>query len=380
MKQTVCVIGVGYVGEHLVETFMNGYNVIGVDVNPKRIEDLKIKFSEYNNVQLQSDYSNLEHCDVFLISVPTLVKGEDIDMSYLTNVKTQLEPIVQQGALIVVESSVYVGATREIFGEFLNKGIFVGFSPERVDPGRIEPKMEDIPKVISGLNANSLNKIQHVYSKVIKNVVPVSSTECAEMCKLYENCFRMINIAYVNEISDMCNQIGINPYEMISASSTKPFGFMPFYPGIGVGGHCIPVNPYYLFKNGNLPVLKFSTELMNNRPKKKAHELLHKYKEAENILICGIGFKKGESLLTNSPAFSLYNQLKALGKNVIVFDPISQENPLNLSKDICFVSNENLKQSLRKNDLVIVAHSYANEEIKKHQKNGGKVEWFISQN
>jgi nucleotide sugar dehydrogenase len=329
---------------------------------------------------LQSNYSNLENCDVFLISVPTLVKGEDIDMSYLTNVKTQLEPIVQQGALIVVESSVYVGATREIFGEFLNKGIFVGFSPERVDPGRIEPKMEDIPKVISGVNEDSLKVIQRIYSKVIKNVVPVSSTECAEMCKLYENCFRMINIAYVNEISDMCNQIGINPYEMISASSTKPFGFMPFYPGIGVGGHCIPVNPYYLFKNGNLPVLKFSTELMNNRPKKKAHELLHKYKEAENILICGIGFKKGESLLTNSPAFSLYNQLKALGKNVIVFDPISQENPLNLSKDICFVSNENLKQSLRKNDLVIVSHSYANEEIKKYEKNGGNVEWFISQN
>jgi nucleotide sugar dehydrogenase len=380
MKQTVCVIGVGYVGVHLVETFMNGYNVIGVDVNPKRIEDLKIKFSEYNNVQLQSDYSNLEHCDVFLISVPTLVKGENIDMSYLTNVKTQLEPIVQEGALIVVESSVYVGATREIFGEFLNKGIFVGFSPERVDPGRIEPKMEDIPKVISGVNEDSLKVIQRIYSKVIKHVVPVSSTECAEMCKLYENCFRMINIAYVNEISDMCNQIGINPYEMISASATKPFGFMPFYPGVGVGGHCIPVNPYYLFKNGNLPVLKFSTELMNNRPKKKAHELLHKYKNAENILICGIGFKKGESLLTNSPAFSLYNQLKALGKNVVVFDPIVQENPLNLSKDICFVSNENLKQSLRKNDLVIVAHSYANEEIKKYEKNGGNVEWFISQN
>lgn len=377
MKQTICVIGVGYVGEHLVETFMNGYKVIGVDVNPKRINDLNDKFFNFPNVKLQSDYSNLENCDAFLISVPTLIKNGEIDMSYLTNVKRQLEPIVKKGALIVVESSVYVGATREIFGEFRKKGIFVGFSPERVDPGRIEPKMEDIPKIISGVDTHSLEVIQKIYSKVIVNVVPVSSTECAEMSKLYENCFRMINIAYINEISDMCNNLGINPYEMINASATKPFGFMPFYPGVGVGGHCIPVNPYYLLKNGNLPVLKFSTEMMESRPKRKAHELVHKYKNAENILICGLGFKKGESLLTNSPSFELYENLKKLGKNVVVFDPIVEDTN-NINESISFISNENLRKTLKKMDLTIVIHDYATTEIKRHEQLGGQIEWFIN--
>lgn len=270
----ICIVGVGYVGEHLLETFSQKYNVVGVDVNEKRVSILKNK---YLNATFQSNYKNLNNCDVFLVSVPTLVKqNSDIDLSCLISVKESLLPIAKPGSLIVVESSVYVGATREIFGEFINRNVYVGFSPERVDPGRTEPKMKDIPKVISGLTFESLEKIKEVYAKVINTLVPVSTTECAEMCKLYENCFRMVNIAYVNEISDMCNHLNINPHEMINASSTKPFGFMPFYPGIGVGGHCIPVNPFYLFKNGHLPVLKYSTELMQMRPKKKVKEIILK--------------------------------------------------------------------------------------------------------
>jgi nucleotide sugar dehydrogenase len=368
----ICVIGVGYVGEHLVDTFKNGYRVVGVDLNQKRVEFLKESFKGCKQIKLQSTYDNLEDCDVFLVSVPTLVKDGDIDMSYLYSVKDSIKNIVKQGSLVVVESSVYVGATREIFGEFRNKGVFVGFSPERVDPGRVEPKMEDIPKIISGIDKESLTRIKSVYSKVIKNVVPVSSTECAEMCKLYENCFRMVNIAYVNEISDMCSQHGINSYEMINASSTKPFGFMPFYPGVGVGGHCIPVNPYYLFKNGKLPVLQFATEMMNARPKKKAYEIMTQYKDKSNILICGLGFKKGESLLTNSPGYSLYKQL--INKNVKVFDPcVETVYPYD---DMQFVHDYELKESLKKTDLVIVIHSYANNIFKEYEKQGGEVIWY----
>jgi nucleotide sugar dehydrogenase len=369
----VCVIGVGYVGEHLVDTFKNGYKVIGVDLNDKRVEFLKTKFKQHKNIKLQSTYSDLEDCDAFLVSVPTLVKNGEIDMSYLYSVKDSIKDIVKPSALVVVESSVYVGATRDIFGEFRDKGVFVGFSPERVDPGRTEPKMEDIPKIISGVDEPSLIKIKKIYSKVIKNTVPVSTSECAEMCKLYENCFRMVNIAYVNEIADMCSQHNINCYEMIDASASKPFGFMPFYPGVGVGGHCIPVNPYYLFKNGKLPVLQFSTEMMNARPKKKAFDILTEYKDKDNILICGLGFKKGESLLTNSPGFNLFKQLKDK-KNVIVYDPYVES--LYPYDDIKFISEEKLKDTLSMVDLSIVIHSYANDMFKDYQKMGGEVVWY----
>lgn len=369
----VCVIGVGYVGEHLVDTFKNGYRVIGVDLNEKRIKYLKEVYKSYKQIKLQSTYSNLEDCDVFLISVPTLVKNGDIDMSYLYSVKNSIKEIVKPGSLVVVESSVYVGATCEIFGEFREKGVFVGFSPERVDPGRTEPKMEDIPKIISGVDEQSLDKIKKIYSKVIKNVVTVSSTKCAEMCKLYENCFRMVNIAYVNEIADMCKEHNINCYEMIDASTTKPFGFMPFYPGMGVGGHCIPVNPYYLFKNGNLPVLQLSTEMMNARPKKKAFDILGEYRDKNNILICGLGFKKGEGLLTNSPGFNLFKQLRDK-KNIVVYDPyVERIYPYD---DIKFINKIKLRSILFTVDLVIVIHSYINEEIKKYKKMGGEVLWY----
>lgn len=350
----VCVIGVGYVGEHLLTTFSKGYQVVGVDLSERRINELREKYSHLKNISLQSNYNNLKDCNVFLVSVPTLVKKDkSIDVSFLHNVKRSLTDIVQPGSLLVIESSIYVGGTQEIFGDFRDRGIFVGFSPERVDPGRVEPPMEEIPKVISGMDAESLKVCEMIYSKVIKNIVPVSSCECAEMCKLYENCFRMINIAYINEIADMCENLGIDTQEMISASSTKPFGFMPFFPGLGVGGHCIPVNPYYLFQNGNLPVLKFSTDLMESRPKKKAYELMNKYKP-RNVLITGIGFKRGESLLTNSPGYALYKQFENLGINVDAYDINVQkrytENNIRFLSEQEFTA-ENLKE---KYDLVVV--------------------------
>jgi nucleotide sugar dehydrogenase len=381
MRQVkVCVIGVGYVGEHLVDTFKNGYQVIGVDLNKKRIAYLKQQFKNQKNIHFQSDYENVENCNVFLISVPTLVsENNTIDVSCLYVVNNTLKSIVKPGSLIVIESSVYVGATRKIFGHFREKGVYIGFSPERVDPGRIEPKMEDIPKIISGVDKESIDFMTLIYSKVIKNVVPVSTTECAEMCKLYENCFRMVNIAYVNEISDICDKMGINTYEMINASSTKPFGFMPFYPGLGVGGHCIPVNPHYLFKNGNLPVLKLATDIMTARPKCKAYEITNTYPNAEKILICGLGFKKGESLLTNSPSYKLHNTLKNIhDKNMYVYDPYVEKSqlPEKNNTSINFISKKELPLSINAMDLVIVVHPYANNIINHFKNKGGNTMWF----
>ena len=372
----VCVLGVGYVGEHLMNTFSKYYNVIGIDLSEKRVEYLKTKYPE---IHFQTDYSGIESYNVFLVSVPTLVKSnKQIDLSCLYSVRDNLKDVIKSGSLLMVESSVYVGATREIFGFFRERGVFVGFSPERVDPGRTEPPMELIPKVVSGLDYNSLNKCVDIYSKVIDTIVPVSSTECAEMCKLYENCFRMVNIAYVNEISDMCDKVGIDVKEMINASSTKPFGFMPFYPGIGVGGHCIPVNPYYLMKNGSLPVLEYATNLMEKRPKKKAFELMDKY-DSKNVLIVGIGFKTGESLLTNSPGYDLYKEL-VKHTNVDIYDPLVQNN-LNTNTGIKFLDKENFRVTFVKNkyDLIVI-NLNIDEEDKKvidyYERMGGKVNIF----
>jgi len=385
MPKTVCVIGVGFVGKHLVDSFSKKFKVIGVDVSETRVHTLQklLTCSYSNNVTFQTHFNNLTHCNVFLVSVPTLLDAnKNVDMSYLINVRDTLLDIAQPSSLIVIESSVYVGATRQFFQMFLNKGIAVGFSPERVDPGRTSPPIHKIPKIVSGLDSKSLQLVTDTYKNVFTNVVPVSSCECAEMCKLYENCFRMVNIAYVNEISDMCNNIGIDVHEMIHASSSKPFGFMPFQPGLGVGGHCIPVNPYYLFVNGSLPVLNYSTKQMEHRPKLKAMQLANTYHDSQFILLVGIGFKKGESLTTNSPGLALYHELLRLGKDVTVYDPCVQAhspNVLGSPSQVEFLETFTHK-SIDKFDLIILNHSLDKQHetiLQLYSKMGGHVHSFV---
>lgn len=381
----VTIIGVGYVGEHLLQAFMgpfNPNNITGVDVSSKRVTTLK---QVYPTTKFQSNYDGLEDTDVFLVSVPTLVNDDKtLDLSPLKDVSAKLKSIAKHGSLVVVESSVYVGATRELFSELLNNSVNVAFSPERVDPGRIEPRMDEIPKVVSGLDLDSLHKVTEIYERVFQRVVPVSSTECAEMCKLYENCFRMVNIAYVNEISDMCKQMSINPYEMISAASTKPFGFMPFYPGLGVGGHCIPVNPYYLFKNGQLPVLEFSTKMMESRPEAKVDELLQQDGDGPTrYLIVGIGFKKGEKLTTNSPGYEFVKvlQSKRPHNKIGVYDPVVHESYY--KNDIMFEHKRlfNANTLCKLYDVIVVNLPQDESEqkvIKEFEALGGKVVSYVN--
>ncbi|KAF1347898.1 6-phosphogluconate dehydrogenase [Delphinella strobiligena] len=206
-------------------------------------------------------------------------------------------------------------------------------SPERVDPGRTFPTAKEIPKILSALSPQSLKVIEGLYSKVFDQVVPVSKPEVAEMTKLFENCYRMVNIAYVNEMADAARSHGIDPNEMIDAASTKPYGFSPFRPGLGVGGHCIPVNPYYLLANNpNLPVLKRATKLMSNRPAALAKKL-HRRCAARSgaptgprILVVGLGFKPGQSVLSYSPGLTFASELDRLGCSKLSFyDPLVQQ-------------------------------------------------------
>jgi nucleotide sugar dehydrogenase len=370
-QNKICIIGVGYVGEHLLAEFGKSFDVVGIDISQERIKTLR---QRYKGVLLSNTFDNIDvnAYNVFLISVPTLLSNKKVDTSPLESVKQSLQGKLKKGSLIVIESSVTVGCTRKLFGEFHDQGIHVGFSPERIDPGRSFPMMQDIPKIVSGIDKESQQKIAKLYKCVFKNVVQVSSLECAEMCKLYENCFRMVNIAYVNEISDMCEAFGIDSKEMIAASSTKPFGFMPFTPGLGVGGHCIPVNPYYLMKDFHLPVLETSTKLMESRPKLKARGLLKKYPNAQNILVVGIAFKKGQNIVDHSPGFALYKELSTT-KHVQVYDPLVQDFYQTKLEGVSFLSpKEFTLKCLNEFDLIIVNHA-SNEAFHILQKCKPKV-------
>ncbi|KAF6520139.1 hypothetical protein HZS61_016556 [Fusarium oxysporum f. sp. conglutinans] len=265
-EPVIAVIGVGYVGTHLVSSFSLKYQVIGFDVSAKRIKDLGLEYQEHENV------------------LPTLLRPDKtIDSSYLRDALKTVGEVARSGSTVVIESSVAIGMTRQLLGPLAaNRQFFAGMSPERVDPGRVEPPVQSIPKIISGLDditPGSLDAINRVYSTIFETVIPVSKPEVAEMMKLYENCQRMVCIAYANEMADACIPHGINPYEVCEAASTKPFGYMPYSPGVGVGGHCIPVNPFYLLSNSHFPLLEYATLAMHSRPSRLAERMLKRLRQ-----------------------------------------------------------------------------------------------------
>jgi UDP-N-acetyl-D-mannosaminuronate dehydrogenase len=276
----IAVIGVGYVGFHLVQVFAPKFSLIAFDVSAKRLDSLQEEFARYLDIISTTDARLLRHATHFLIAVPTVVRPDrSIDLSYLKGAIKMVSDNARRGATVVIESSVAVGMTRELLSPLMRaKGIKAGMSPERVDPGRTgktanvfilywskfittsvrrivgllsltisaEPPAHTIPKIISGIDditPGSLASIHQLYSGVFQDVVQVSKPEVAEMMKLYENCQRMICIAYANEMADACISHGIDPYEVCKAAASKPFGYMPFSPGLGVGGPCIPCNP-----------------------------------------------------------------------------------------------------------------------------------------
>ncbi|KAI2609157.1 nucleotide sugar dehydrogenase [Hypoxylon sp. NC1633] len=270
----VAIIGCGYVGTQLISCFSTQYDIIGFDVSKEQLQQLE---EEYGGDESQASFTldprDLTKATHFLISVPTLLKADKtIDTSYVRSALMNIRRYARTGSTVVIESSVAIGMTRQLLGPLAKeRGFFAGMSPERVDPGRTDPPMKTIPKVLSGLDdvvPGSLDAITRLYSRVFDTIVPVSTPETAEMTKLFENCQRMVAITYANEMADACVGHGIDPYEVCKAASTKPFGYTPFTPGLGVGGHCIPVNPYYLLANSSFPLLKMATEIMWQRPEK----------------------------------------------------------------------------------------------------------------
>ncbi|KAF2090453.1 UDP-N-acetyl-D-mannosamine 6-dehydrogenase [Saccharata proteae CBS 121410] len=328
-EPVICIVGVGFVGESLLREFGTRFSAIGFDISETRIEELRKIFKGRERITVTSDLETLAWATHYLIAVPTLLKDDrSIDLSHLVSAVSMVLRYARPGCTIVIESSVSVGTTRKVLGPYKDV-YYCGMSPERVDPGRISPTAAEIPKIVSGLTPKACAAIQAVYGQVYHQIVPVSKPEVAEMTKLFENCYRMVNIAYVNEMADAARSHGINPQEMIDAASTKPYGFTAFQTGLGVGGHCIPVNPFYLFaNNGSLPVLEKATARMWQRPKRLASSFYRRITtgtEHSNprILVVGMGFKPGQAVLSCSPGLMFAERLRELGCDRLVFhDPL----------------------------------------------------------
>lgn len=354
-EASVGIVGMGYVGLPLAMAFAQaGFKTYGIDINSEKIEKLKSGISYIEDISSGeikaflksgkfipvSDYEVIRELDVVIICVPTpLNKTKDPDVSYIISVCDEMEPRLHKEMLIILESTTYPGFTREVIvsrierlGFKVGEDIWVAFSPERVDPGNKRYNIKNTPKVIGGATEKCLNVCKLLYQQVIDRVISVSSTDCAEMVKLLENTFRAVNIGLVNEIAVMCKVLGLDTWEVIEAASTKPFGFMPFYPGPGLGGHCIPIDPHYL--SWKLKTLKYNArfielagEINSNMPKvvvEMVVEALNREGKPVNgtkILVIGVAYKRDVNDVRESPALDIIELLKQKGGVVSYYDP-----------------------------------------------------------
>src|SRR6266481_2427342 len=362
----VAIIGCGYVGLPLALRFAEaGHRVTGFDTDPNKINMLnagrsyiehipQTKIQQFVNSRhfgATTDFTRLKEADAILICVPTpLDERREPDLSYVEQTAISIQPNLQKGQLVVLESTTYPGTTEELVLPILEKSglrcpiaaglendnvacdFWLAFSPEREDPGNKQFGLAQIPKVVGGVNPPSGRAAQSLYAQVVARVVPVSSTRAAEMAKLLENIFRCVNIAMVNELKMLSLRMGIDIWEVIDAAATKPFGFMPFYPGPGLGGHCIPVDPYYLSwkareydfstrfielageVNTAMPyhVVDAIAAALNNRKKSL---------KGSKILILGVAYKKDVDDLRESPSLKIIEQLTLRGAKVDYNDP-----------------------------------------------------------
>jgi UDP-N-acetyl-D-glucosamine dehydrogenase len=349
------VIGLGYVGLPLaVEFGKAGFKVTGLDVEDKKCAQINAGESYIQDVPTEelkdlvrtgrmvatSDFAVLRDVDCVSICVPTpLRKTKDPDVSYIVAAVEQIFRYMHKDQLIVLESTTYPGTTEEVILPILSRSnltvgtdFYLAFSPERVDPGNKIFKTADIPKVVGGVTAECSKHARELYGQVFKDVIPVSSTVVAEMVKLLENTFRIVNIGLVNEIALMCDKMDIDVWEVIDAAASKPFGFMPFYPGPGLGGHCIPVDPFYLSWKAKLSgyearFIELAGQINSSMPyyvvSKVADALNESWKalNGSKILILGVAYKSDIDDTRESPALDIIHILESKGATVDYCDP-----------------------------------------------------------
>ncbi len=354
---TVAIIGLGYVGLPLAVAFAeSGLRVIGIDVDPSKVDAINQGRSYIEDVPSErvaqlagsgklsatTDFGALACCDAVSICVPTpLRKTGDPDISYIVAAAEEIARYLHPGMVIVLESTTYPGTTTEVVlprlcenGQAMQVGkdFFLAFSPERVDPGRTDYTTRNTPKVIGGVTPACLEVAKAYYGQAIEHLVPVSSTEAAEMVKLLENTFRAVNIGLVNEVLLMSDKLGLDVWEVIDAAATKPFGFMKFTPGPGLGGHCIPIDPLYLSwklktLNYNARFIELASEINADMPRywvQKVQDALNEQGKAvkgSRILVLGVAYKKDVSDIRESPALDIIHLLQEKGADVAYHDP-----------------------------------------------------------
>ncbi len=352
----VGILGMGYVGMPLAVVFGEaGFHVTGIDPDTSKVEAFNKGISYIQDVpsetvarlhkagklDMTSDFSALKDMDAVSICVPTpLRKTGDPDMSFILSAGEELAKYAHKGMVIVLESTTYPGTTRELLvpmlteksGLKVGEDIFICFSPERVDPGREDWTTYNTPKVVGGITKNCVEVAEAWYKGAIETIVPVSSAEAAEMAKLLENTFRMINIGLVNELAMMCERLGVDVWEVIEAAATKPFGFMKFTPGPGLGGHCIPIDPLYLSwkmkeLNYTAKFIELASEINTNMPRYVVSRLLEALNDRDrllrgsNILVLGVAYKPEIDDMRESPAIDVIGLLEKKGAHVQYYDP-----------------------------------------------------------
>ena len=390
-KYDVAVIGLGYVGLPLaIQATSSNLKVYGYDIDENKISnynlgkstiedisDKELKASLEKGLFLSSDPKYLSESETIVISVPTPLTDYQPDLSYVKAAAETIAKNITKNQIIILESTTYPGTTVEVLipvieeTSNLKAGVdfFVGYSPERIDPGNDTWNFKNTPKVISGINDESLSKIENFYEQIIDSVVRVSGTKEAEMVKLLENTYRHVNIALINELAILCNMLEIDIWEVVNAAKTKPFGFESFRPGPGVGGHCIPVDPNYLsFKTRQIgkPVrfVELAQEINNSMPSYVVSRLLEKMNLLEKpfknskILILGVAYKKDIGDVRESPAIGIIENLFERGVNVKYYDPFVDSILVNKK----YVEKEDSFDNIDKYDLVLVHTAHTDFE------------------
>jgi UDP-N-acetyl-D-glucosamine dehydrogenase len=360
------IIGQGYVGLPLAVAFARaGFSVTGFDTDRDRVvalnssqshspdvlaEDLRAVLGD-GRYQATADFSSLARCDVVIICVPTpLRKSKDPDISFVVAAAEQVAAQFRPGQLVILESTTYPGTTEELLlpmfqarGATAGVNFFIAFSPERIDPANPTFRIHDVPKVVGGITPACARLAAHLYGHIVGKVVEVASPRVAELAKLYENVFRNVNIALANELAVICRHLGMNVWDVIDAAATKPFGFMPFYPGPGIGGHCIPVDPFYLSWKARLngyeaKFIGLAEEINQSMPTYVltllAEALNERGKPLKNsrVLVLGVAYKRGVGDIRESPALTIIERLFHKGAQVRYVDPFVPD--LTVSGDV----------------------------------------------
>ncbi|MDK3155259.1 nucleotide sugar dehydrogenase [Kamptonema cortianum] len=388
-QAVVGVVGLGYVGlPFAVEKAKVGFQVIGFDRQDARCDqvnrgesyildvnsaDLK-ELTDSGRILATSEMSELANVDAIIVAVPTpLTKNLTPDLQYVEGVTREIAQILRPGQFVCLESTTYPGTTAEVMRPILessglvaDQDFFLAHSPERVDPGNQRYTTKNTSKVVGGIGPNSLRVAQAFYERTIQQVVPVSSAEAAEMVKVFENTFRAVNIALVNELAQLCDRMNLNVWEVLEAAHTKPFGIMPFYPGPGVGGHCIPLDPHYLeWKareyNFTTRFIALAGEINRSMPEfvlEKASRALNSRQKSlagSKVLLCGVAYKADVSDWRESPALEIFDMLKSAGADVQFSDPYVPEIVVNGES---YQSVELNETYLSESDLVIITTAH----------------------